>query len=346
MPETATETETAPAPSRLLHNEKLRAEVIEHLGNNWPHGFRKWNRVAAYLHEHATVLKNLPKPGIVQPEGSTPPRDFIPESLDTPSVHLESIILPLARPVLFVQDNDFGKSPLQYWQDRLDPARDKIKSGIPFVGRIQLKNHDLHEWNGTAWLVRPDIAITNAHVAKVFASNQNGRWIYRANSSGKTIRSTVDFREEYQRPNVVEELDVVDIIHVEDSEDPDFALLRVKPDPARGVGIPLAASVTSGTEVATIGYPKYDTSIPDPPMMVAIFGGVYNVKRLAPGVVTDSDAKLLKHDCSTLGGNSGSTIISLATGEAVGLHFGGTFKKNNFAVPAPVISKLLTDRGL
>jgi endonuclease G len=64
------------------------------------------------------------------------------------------------------------------------------------------------------------------------------------------------------------------------------------------------------------------------------------VKRLAPGKLTVVRDDLLQHDCTTLGGNSGSVVISLATGDAVGLHFGGNFHETNFAVPAPVVASL------
>ena len=333
--------EPSRAPSRFLHNDALRAEVIQHLSKHWPRGRRNWVDVNLHLANRFAVLKGLPMAVVVQPEGSPPPpRDFRPESLDKPSLQLESIVLPLTRPVLFVQDNDFGIAPLKYWQDRLNPSRDKIKAGIPAVGRIELKNHDSYAWNGTAWLVRPDVAVTNKHVALAFAANQNGRWVYRTNSAGKYIKSKIDFREEYERP-AEEELDVVGILYVEEGDNPDIAFLQVKPDPARSAGIPLAKEVNANTEIVTIGYPKYDSSIPDPDMLIQIFEGIYDVKRLSPGVVTQATPKLLKHDCSTLGGNSGSAMISLATGEAVGLHFGGSYKISNFAVPAPIISELL-----
>jgi endonuclease G len=336
---------TLRAPARFLHNDALRAEVIQLLSRHWPQGRRKWADVTLNLADRFSVLKNLPKAVVVQPDETAPPRDFRSESLDKPNLHLESIVLPLSRPVLFVQDNDFGTAPLKYWQDRLDPARGYIKPGIPAVGRIELKNHDSYAWNGTAWLVRPNVAVTNRHVALAFAAKQNGRWVFSTNSVGKYIQSKIDFREEYQRPDE-EELDVVGILHVEEGDNPDIALLQVKPDPARGNGIPLAKAVAANTEIVTIGYPKYDSSIPDPEMLIRIFGGIYDVKRLSPGVVTEATPNLLKHDCSTLGGNSGSAMISLATGEAVGLHFGGSYKISNFAVPAPVIFNLLTNLGL
>jgi hypothetical protein len=68
---------------------------------------------------------------------------------------------------------------------------------------------------------------------------------------------------------------------------------------------------------------------------------VYDKKRLAPGEilkVTDSE---IEHDCSTLGGNSGSAVVSLATGEALGLHFAGLYMEANYAVPAPKLRDLL-----
>ena len=49
----------------------------------------------------------------------------------------------------------------------------------------------------------------------------------------------------------------------------------------------------------------------------------------------------LQHDGSTLGGNLGSPVINLKTGEAVGLHFSGLLVKSNVAVPAPKVHELL-----
>ena len=51
----------------------------------------------------------------------------------------------------------------------------------------------------------------------------------------------------------------------------------------------------------------------------------------------------MRHDCSTLGGNSGSVVLSLATGDAVGLHFAGRFLEANFAVSSGVVAQRLDD---
>jgi endonuclease G len=93
--------------------------------------------------------------------------------------------------------------------------------------------------------------------------------------------------------------------------------------------------------VAVIGYPARDSRIPDQQLTDEIFGNVYDKKRLAPGQLTGSDLTSLHHDCSTLGGNSGSVVLSLETGEAVGLHFAGRFLRTNFGVPGTVVGERL-----
>ena len=49
------------------------------------------------------------------------------------------------------------------------------------------------------------------------------------------------------------------------------------------------------------------------------------------------------HDCSTLGGNSGSPIINTNTGSVVGLHFSGRYESANFAVRGSVITSRIAD---
>jgi endonuclease G, mitochondrial len=90
-----------------------------------------------------------------------------------------------------------------------------------------------------------------------------------------------------------------------------------------------------------IGYPAYDSRIPDTDLMEQIYGRVYNKKRLAPGAVTRVDTVRLLHDCTTLGGNSGSVMVDLDRGEAIGLHFSGTFMTANWGVRSDVVKRLL-----
>ena len=74
--------------------------------------------------------------------------------------------------------------------------------------------------------------------------------------------------------------------------------------------------------------------------MERIFEKVYGVKRLQPGMirgVTDLESieyeKIcLLHDCSTLGGNSGSCVVDLDTNKIIGLHFDGDYLEVNKAI--------------
>ena len=68
---------------------------------------------------------------------------------------------------------------------------------------------------------------------------------------------------------------------------------------------------------------------------------MFEKKRLAPGQLIRVSSRELQHDCSTLGGNSGSVVLDLESGEAVGLHFAGRFLVANFAVPAAVVQQRL-----
>jgi endonuclease G len=66
----------------------------------------------------------------------------------------------------------------------------------------------------------------------------------------------------------------------------------------------------------------------------------YRIKRRSraaetlPALQASARLQALGHDASTLGGNSGSCVIELATGKVQGLHFGGVYRERNNAVPA------------
>ncbi len=92
--------------------------------------------------------------------------------------------------------------------------------------------------------------------------------------------------------------------------------------------------------VVVIGYPARDERN-DVALQDRIFNRTYNVKRLQPGVIRarakiqsfENTVNALTHDASTLGGNSGSAVIEVDTGEVVALHFAGEYLKANYAVP-------------
>jgi endonuclease G len=274
------------------------------------------------------------------------------ESLGHPSlpgdVVPETIVLRTGRPVLAVRDDAaelaFEDAESEVWRERLTAAAEPLGRAIRAAGRIEVERHDL-DWLGTGWLVADDVVVTNRHVAREFGRRDGDRFVFRQGFSG-TMASRIDFREEIGG-GAAREFQLAKILHIEDEGGPDVAFLQVTPRD----GDPLAAPIPLATrtprpqqQVAVIGYPARDSRIPEQDLMLRIFGDVFDKKRLAPGQVKRVDRGLVLHDCSTLGGNSGSVVLDLETGEALALHFSGRFLDANFAVPAPVVADRL--RGL
>jgi endonuclease G len=259
----------------------------------------------------------------------------------------EAIIRREGRPVLFVRDDRIDAMAGDFWRSRLEAARARIEALLPAVGRVDLARHPLRKWAGTAWLITPEVVVTNRHVALAFGYKEDGEFVLDIDPLGQKVETTVDFRHEHERA-ARRVFQVVRVLHVEDPGDgrPDVALLQVArrdesdgPLPER---ILLAeADAAPGAVVGAIGYPAWDGDRNDAAVMSTLFGDVYDVKRFLPGEVMDSQAAYLSHDCSTLGGNSGSVVVDFATGRAVGLHYAGYYEDRNFAVKASTLRELL-----
>lgn len=250
---------------------------------------------------------------------------------------LEAIVHLFGRPALLVQDGDFGTPPVEWSQ--LEGARKMLKSIIPSVGRVDLTGHHSFPWCGTAFLVGDGILMTNRHVAAVFSSLQGKEWKF---MSG--VKANVDYREEYQR-DVSNEFKIDKVLGVHPTYD--LALLSVAKKGGRGAKAPSvlklsakAPKTTKDADVVVIGYPAFDSRNGRTEQM-DIFKNIFNVKRLQPGKSTGlkQTPQILGHDCSTLGGNSGSCVIDLATGNVIGLHFGGQYLKGNVSVPLWKLAK-------
>src|SRR5215470_9292210 len=259
----------------------------------------------------------------------------------------ETIVRANARPVLIIRDNrattDFLGPDSQVWADRVQAAQAVLDRVIPSVGRVEVGNNPDYTWLGTGWLVADDIMVTNRHVAREFGRQGPAGFVFRVGTNGGPMTSRIDFLEEDHRAASLEYA-IESILWIAAPSDPDVAFLRLgRPTGGRALPPPLrfADAAAEDDFVATIGYPARDPRLPDQALVRKVFGEVYDKKRLAPGQIMTVGPLELEHDCSTLGGNSGSVIIHLATGEAVGLHFAGVFMEANYAVPAPKVRELL-----
>jgi S1-C subfamily serine protease len=257
-------------------------------------------------------------------------------------VGLEAIIVLEGRPPLFIQGGDFVRAPVEWLL--LNDHRDEIKASIARVGRVEVVGHPDFEWIGTGFLAGPDAIITNRHVAREFARAEGDEWRFEAGMS-----ASLDFNEEHGALAPLE-FDITGIVGIHDHFD--LAVLRIAPTGGEGRPLPdplLVAARQPGTvadrQVYVVGYPAWDGRRNDPTYMRQIFSNIYDVKRLQPGLITgwtDGSDKFV-HDCSTLGGNSGSPVFDLETHQVVGLHFGGRYLSGNNAVP---LWRLTDDRLL
>lgn len=258
----------------------------------------------------------------------------------------EAIVLLLGRPVLLVRNDDIDLAAVETetWRARLKASRAAWHGAIPSVGRIELVAHPWLDWAGSGWVVDDDVIVTNRHVAEIFARREADRFVFRP-AVGGTVGARIDFREEHEVAEPAE-VTVTEVLHVEDEPGPDMAFLQVHWDDAATAArtpIRLATTLGDGREVAVIGYPAKDARTRIPEEMARIFGDIYDVKRLAPGQLVRSadEHGLANHDCTTLGGNSGSAVLDLQSGDAVALHFAGREQDRNLAVPAPVVHSRL-----
>jgi hypothetical protein len=245
---------------------------------------------------------------------------------------LEAIVLLEGRPAILIQDGDFMPPPHEW--SRLTERREPIREVIARSGRVDVSGHVSLDWLGTAFLVGPATLMTNRHVAREFCSRDGDGWTFRP---GMTTR--IDFLEELGSTAALE-FEITETIGIHDQHD--LALLRVEIASSDGQALPdpLPVAATEppdlfAREVYVVGYPAWDSRRNEPEPIRRLFTDVYNVKRLQPGraVGYSTAYSAVEHDCSTLGGNSGSPVVDLETHQVIGLHFGGRYGVGNYAVP-------------
>lgn len=285
------------------------------------------------------------------PTPSPPARSGFADPLTGGGGLLEAIIWRKGRPALAIRSGRFETDDRTDPQasvllDRLEAARAHLECRIPAVGRIEVEGNAEGEAFGTGWLVTPQVIVTNAHVARKFAMSAGHGFRFRSSFTGDGRQSArIDFLAE-QGLGDAHEVAITDILWIASDGEADIAFLGLE-HAVDIPPIPLADAPTQpGAHVAAIGYPMRDYGYPDPVLMEAIFGGLYGYKCLSPGLVRSFTGSVL-HDCSTLPGNSGSPIIDLTSGLAVGLHFvGGRLEGDNHAIPAAVVADRLARLGL
>jgi S1-C subfamily serine protease len=179
---------------------------------------------------------------------------------------------------------------------------------------------------GTGFLVKPGLLLTNKHVLMKLS---------RGTGLLEPGQGVVRFQIETDDYSDDAPVSILKVAHVHPALD--AALLSVD-GPALEAAHPLPrisnAAPADQSDVVVAGYPARD-SARNPLFIGVIFREEFDVLRTSPGQVCTIEPNGFTHDCSTLGGNSGSPVFDLKTADVVGLHRSGEFLWSNEAVDGP-----------
>jgi hypothetical protein len=243
----------------------------------------------------------------------------------TEQTALEAVVAFFGRPALRVRNGSFGTPPVGW--EVLENHREGIEATIESTGRIELAGAGML---GTGFLVAEDVVMTNRHVATAFSREKGGGWALKLG-----LAPRIDWLGEHERDvQAVLSIEGVVAVHPEH----DLALLRLGHARGRAPRPPLRLAAREpesavSRAVYTVGYPMKDYTDTPSEVLLRYFENAFGVKRLQPGELLSVDPaqKQLAHDCSTLGGSSGSPVVDLETHTVIGLHFGG-HREQNLAV--------------
>ena len=248
---------------------------------------------------------------------------------------MEAIIVPFLRPVYNVMQDSFAAINDATWKP-LNDNRANIERAIRAIGRVEVTGVPGLPFGGTGFAVAPNLILTNHHVAEKFSPAIGFRNLvfHPGRAAGLDLKQEIGSNE-----SILLRVVKVRMVHPHW----DAALLEVEGYPADRPVLSLSGRQPDGLAkrlVAVIGYPAFDTR-GDAATQFKMFGGLFDKKRLLPGFTMSfrqiesygHTVEALAHDCSTLGGNSGSAVVDVATGEVLALHFAGIALEANYAVP-------------
>ncbi|HEY1399377.1 serine protease, partial [Roseateles sp.] len=257
------------------------------------------------------------------------------------------------RPALMVQHDTIQFSGTQAdvearsILEELQAAAPTIEPWLPHIGRIDVANYAGNlPFLGTGWQVAPGIVVTNRHVAELMVKAGGEGFVFKPGRFGDRLVATIDYRHEHAVADTAVAA-IKRVLWIEpDERKADIAFLEVGDAAGRTGGRHLILAdqdAQDGDSVVVIGYPARapDYIIPDQSWMDRVFGGTYDIKRIAPGLMGPKSRGWATHDCSTLGGNSGAVVMAMGSGHAVALHFAGLYRVENYAVPASEIRRYL-----
>jgi hypothetical protein len=213
------------------------------------------------------------------------------------------------------------------------PAFQQATSCLPLIGRVDrvLTRPTDTEIIGTGIIASPSLLLTNQHVLAQLS---------RGTMQLEKGQGIVRFGWEDQSFAPIDPIAITGVAAVHPTLD--AALLQLERMPASAAAIPAfdTGAVDENTDIVVVGYPA-DDPVRNPMFIRNIYGTKTETLRASPGQCVGSLADGFYHDCTTLGGNSGSPVFVMATGKWVGLHSGGRFLWKNEAIGGASLAAFL-----
>jgi len=234
--------------------------------------------------------------------------------------------------------NDLGENSV--WRVLVATARRKINAVSGSVGRVEMTDATGEvQLLGTAWRLGKNSVVTNRHVVKYMVLDKTKAVADWKLDSTKTME--INFGIDTPGGSL-RKFRLSEIGYCAPVGEIDFAVLKLvegsrdQPPPALAVDLSTESLANiEGPGIGDKGERVYVVGHPYGPLgtdvIAKVFGNADGSKRWSPGYVTgihESDS-LFEHDCSTLGGNSGSCVLAAGSHVVVGLHFGG-LRVDNF----------------
>jgi hypothetical protein len=274
------------------------------------------------------------------------------------------IIADGSRPVFFFENDRFvvKGAPDGPFVEAAVNAAAQLEQAALSVGRIETFDLPAPEridvyYEGSCFLVRPDLVMTNRHVVQQMVRNpysssppwrlRNEYWVNfdgQLNGPGRRFRIEA---VEWMAPDPIG--DDGDFARL------DMALLRIGSPATAGLAKPVPLPITATNpgkdqKAALIGFPGsarvYMGGDPPPAgfelerVLFDVFDNRFGYKRCASGRISapagqhprDTRKWAVAYDLSTLGGNSGSPVLLLGGGPSAvsALHFFGVARKANY----------------
>jgi hypothetical protein len=259
------------------------------------------------------------------------------------------------------------------WTGQLAAAGDRLTRAVAAIGRVEPTHPSGSDFFGTCWVVddRNGLVLTNRHVLDAMVERLPHA-VARTTAGFRVFDGAfVDFAAEsgsadVRRYRIVEA--APSQVNGTDFARLDAAVLRIEPLPDGPQDVPDALTVSADPDgplgrlasYCIVGYPAQPVYASGTIEGVdwawvtrTLFGNVYGVKRLAPGMTHrplgslpgDKRRWVFGHDATTLGGNSGSPALAW-TDSAFGLHFAGRSIDTNCAHAVSAITTELRALGV